>query len=463
MTTSVTQSQISINNPVISNSRLKPTKKTVDTASLALILVFSLGLGAVLGLTFITVTKSELDAPGGKSMFLGNVTAMVGTYLALIMLILISRNYIMEKVLGQDQLIHWHRKIGPWPLTLIAAHVVLTTIGYAQAAKTNVFHELSTFISSFPNLLAAIIGFIFMAIAGILTIKYIRERIKRETWWTVHLLLYIAMIISFAHIIGLGPAFVGHPLATHLWALVWILVAVIIFTFRFAIPIYKNLYHNIRVHQVQIVADNVTSIICTGYNLQKLKARGGQFFYWRFLTKKMWWQAHPFSISSIPDTNSIRLTVKNLGDYTSELSNLRAGTKVYVEGPYGVFTKYRQLTRKALLISGGIGMTALRSLLEDLPTKSQPVVINRAAIKDELVLHDEILNLVKLKKGVLHEVIGSRADINFNGAMIKKLVPDLFKRDVFLSGSQEFIDYTLYLLHSLGINDDYIHYEVYSL
>jgi hypothetical protein len=49
-----------------------------------------------------------------------------------------------------------------------------------------------------------------------------------------------------------------------------------------------------------------------------------------------------------------------------------------VEGPYGTFTKHAQLQPRALLVAAGIGVTALRSLLEDLPRASAPIVILRA-------------------------------------------------------------------------------------
>ena len=60
---------------------------------------------------------------------------MVGTYLALLMVLLVSRIPFIEQVLGQDGLLRWHRRLAPWPISLLVAHAVLLTAGYAQAAK----------------------------------------------------------------------------------------------------------------------------------------------------------------------------------------------------------------------------------------------------------------------------------------------------------------------------------------
>ena len=68
-------------------------------------------------------------------MFFGGFTGLAGTYLALVMVLLVSRVPVVERVLGQDGLLRWHRRLAPWPISLIAAHVVLLTLAYAQAAR----------------------------------------------------------------------------------------------------------------------------------------------------------------------------------------------------------------------------------------------------------------------------------------------------------------------------------------
>ena len=98
--------------------------------------------------------------------------------------------------------------------------------------------------------------------------------------------------------------------------------------------------HKLYVEDVVVEQDNVVSVYISGKRLNELKVSGGQFFLWRFLVKEWWWQAHPYSLSSTVQNNHLRITVKNLGDQSAELKNkLRIGTKVIVEGPYGIFTK----------------------------------------------------------------------------------------------------------------------------
>jgi hypothetical protein len=105
-----------------------------------------------------------LSAPGGLAT--GNVTGMAGTYLALMMVVLVSRIPAIERVLGQDGLLRWHRRLAPWPISLLAAHSVLITAGYAQAAGTGPWQEAGTPILSYPDILTATVGLALMCSAA---------------------------------------------------------------------------------------------------------------------------------------------------------------------------------------------------------------------------------------------------------------------------------------------------------
>jgi hypothetical protein len=95
----------------------------------AVLLLADVGLGATTALTITAETAGQLTAAGGFATFAGNLTGMVGTYLALMMVLLVSRIPVSERVLGQDGLLRWHRRLAPWPISLLVAHAVLITAG----------------------------------------------------------------------------------------------------------------------------------------------------------------------------------------------------------------------------------------------------------------------------------------------------------------------------------------------
>ena len=89
------------------------------------------------------------------------------------------------------------------------------------------------------------------------------------------------------------------------------------------------------------------------------------------------WQWHPFSISTYPNDDSVMIHIRVLGDWTKKFhtlvktqskripNNLKDLT-IYIEGPYGKINlplhKYKQI----ILISGGIGVTPLQSVFNEI-------------------------------------------------------------------------------------------------
>jgi predicted ferric reductase len=427
------------------------------------LVVAGAGLGATTALTITAETVSQLSAAGGLVTFAGNLTGMVGTYLALLMVLLVSRIPFIEWVLGQDGLLRWHRRLAPWPISLLIAHAVLLTAGYAQAARSGLWHEVNTLLFSYPDILIATIGLGLMCLAGVISIRAIRRRVRRELWWAIHLGMYLALAISFAHVIVLGPSFVGHPLTQVVWSAAWAGTAGVVLAYRVGLPVLRSFRYRLRVAEVRPEGPGVVSVICQGEQLDRLAVSGGQFFFWRFLTPGMWWQAHPYSMSALPQPPYLRLTVKGVGDHSAALARLRPGTRVAIEGPYGIFTRHFQRRPRALLIAAGIGVTAIRALLEDLPRSARPVVVLRATRREDLLLGTEIADLVKRRGGQLVELTGDRMTASIDQYSLPHTVPDVKERDVYVCGPEAFVTDVVQVVRSLGMPEEAIHYEAFAL
>lgn len=425
--------------------------------------IASAGLVAVVALTLIDQPWSQLSAPGGSATFVGSLTGMVGGYLALVMLVLVSRIGPFERSVGQDTILRWHQRLAIWPLTLLTVHAVAVTLGYAQATRTGFVGEIGQLVSGYAGVLAATVALGLMLLAGIFSIRVIRSRLRRETWWVLHLYMYIALALSIAHVIALGPSFVNHPVTKFVWVVIWLATAGTAIAYRVVLPLARSLRHRLEVVEVRPEAPGVVSVICSGRDLDRLPVAGGQFCFWRFLARDMWWQAHPYSVSALPHDSRLRLTVKAVGDHSSALARLRPGTKVAFEGPYGAFRAERAQRPLVVLIAAGIGVTSVRSLLEDLPRSSRPVVVLRATQRRELALLDEIEALAEQRDGRLLTMIGSRHKHTLDAAKLRSLVPDVQSRDAYVCGPRDFVaDITAALLDA-EVPQQAIHHEAYAL
>ena len=111
------------------------------------------------------VKAAGLAGPGGVLTAVGRVTAMSGTYLLLVTLLLIARIPAVERAIGQDRLVKLHRQLGPAILGLISVHVVAVVLGYAAQVSAGPWHELIILATTFPGMMLAVagLGLLFLA------------------------------------------------------------------------------------------------------------------------------------------------------------------------------------------------------------------------------------------------------------------------------------------------------------
>ena len=421
-----------------------------------------LGFGLTMALVLVNETSGSLASPGGWFTAAGRLTGFLGSYLMLMMVFLIARIPWLERAVGQDQLVRWHRRIGGWPIVLIALHIVFVTLGYSKVDGVSWIKQMDMFIFHYPDILASLVGFVLLVMVGVSSYRIVRRRQAYETWWVVHLYTYLALALAFAHQVVTGLAFLHHPLTKSFWIALWVFGALCIAAFRFGLPLVRNLRYKLRVVSVDEEVPGVFSIVLSGNQLASLAVSGGQFFQWRFLTKGLWWQAHPYSLSALPNPPFIRITIKDLGDHSGGVANLKPGTRVYAEGPYGTFTHHKRATNEVVLIGAGVGITPLRAILEDLPSNVHATVITRGSAETDLIHREEIAALVAQRGGVLHELVGSRQRVKMDAASIRRLVPRISSSDVYICGPASFTDHLAATAHKLGVAPERVHTEVFA-
>ena len=239
----------------------------------------------------------------------------------------------------------------------------------------------------------------------------VSRRLSFETWYFVHLYTYLGIALAFSHQLATGNEFLGDSVAQGYWYALYLVTLGSLVLFRFATPVYRTLVHRMRVERIDTEAPGVVSITITGRHLDRLDPRAGQFFLWRFLTRDRWWEAHPFSLSALPDGRSLRITVKSVGDFTSRIAAIPVGTRVIAEGPFGSFTAAARRNRRVALIAGGVGITPIRALLEELPAAPGELALIYRVVREEdaLFLGDELDELALRRGAELHYVLGDHS------------------------------------------------------
>jgi predicted ferric reductase len=396
----------------------------------------------------------------------GRITGLLAGYAVVVLLALMARIPALERGLGSDRLARWHAMGGRYTVSLAVAHTLLIIWGYAVAANTNVFHETSTLVLNYTDVMMATVAVLLLVAAGITSARVARRKLRYETWHFIHLYTYLAIALAFSHQFATGADFVNNSKTRWLWSALYIVVGLLLLWYRLLTPIIAAFRHQFRVVDVRRESVDVVSVTVTGRHLGELHAEAGQFFRWRFLTRDLWWAANPYSLSAAPRPDRLRITVKITGDHSAALVNLRPGVRVLAEGPYGAFIATRRTQRRVLLLAGGVGVTPLRSLLETLRGRPGDIdLIYRANTEADLVLRHEI-DWIAQRRGIsVHYLLGppmpGSADY-LSAQQLRRLVPDIAERDVFLCGPEPMMDAARAGLRRAGVPRRHIHHESFA-
>lgn len=408
---------------------------------------------------------SAIHDAGTAFTSLGRITGLLGAYLLLWQVLLLARIPWLERVTGFDSLTVWHRINGKACLYLVLAHVVFITIGYAMMDRLSLSAEATALLTSYPGMVEATIGTGLLVLVVVSSLVIVRRRLRYEAWYAVHLLAYAGIILGWFHQIPTGNEFAINATAAGYWTLLYVVTLIPLILFRFFQPALRTMVHNLHVANVVVEGPNVVSVHVTGRWLDQLGASPGQFFLWRFLTRNRWWESHPFSLSAAPDGRSLRLTAKDLGDFTRHMGALRPGTPVVVEGPFGAFTEDVARTGRAVLIAGGIGITPIRALAERM--SGDAVIIYRAMREEDVIFREELARLEREGHARVCYVVGDHRDPGGERLLapdhLQQLVPDIVDRDVYICGPPAMANAIEANVRHTGVAHSQIHTERFAL
>jgi predicted ferric reductase len=418
------------------------------------------------GLTQLTDLAAWMGA-------LSRLTALVATDLLLIHMLLIARVPWIDKLYGHDRATLTHKKLGKPILYIVTAHFITAIIQYAIMGGKNVIDEAFTMITTMQDMWTAAIGFALMIVVTVTSINAARRRLSYEVWYVIHVTSYIAVLVAIPHQFSTGVDIAGLPFQTTFWATLYLFVAGNIVWFRFAVPVLNAVRHSFKVSQVVRESSDSVSVYVGGQKLEKLGGQAGQFYMLRILTPKQWWRPHPFSISAAPNNEFVRFTIGARGDDTELMQYLKPGTRIMLEGPYGVFTEERRTREKVVLVAAGIGAPPIRSLAESLAARPGDVtIIYRVRETEDAALLDELSEIARTRGFRMHVLEGKRGNPNSwlpahlagssDHDRLTQMVPSVKDSDVFVCGPAPWTRAVVKSLNKVGTPTHQIHAEEFA-
>ena len=279
--------------------RLKRAQDVIEALAWATVLAVTLMFLLDGGLKTVTDVPSALNA-------VSRWTALVGTDLLLIHMLLIARVPWIDKFYGHDRATLAHKKLGKPVLYFVVAHFLASLISFAITDGKNLIDEMLNLVLNVPDMWTAAIGLFLMVAVVVTSLNFARRKMSYEAWFFVHLTSYVSVALAVPHIFTAGSDVAGKPVQTTIWVALYLFVFLNILWFRVIIPIRKSFRKRLVLAQTVRESSDTVSLYLTGKHLEKIEAVSGQFYFLRVLTPSQWWRPHPFSISAAPNGEYLR-------------------------------------------------------------------------------------------------------------------------------------------------------------
>lgn len=409
----------------------------------------------------------DWTSPAGVISGVGIIAGLIGSDFVLVMLVLAARVPIIDRTIGHDRALATHRRLGKPALYLLLAHGAILLIGYGLRTGINPIAEIGPMLA-LPDMPLAFIATSLLIMVVVTSLVAVRRKFSYEGWHLIHLLSYLAVIFALPHQFSNSGLLAGTWQQIY-WIALYVLALAAIVFHRFLKPIISSIRHRITVAGTEALSPGVVSIHLRGRNLRRLGSEGGQFLIWRFWTAKTWYHSHPISLSAMPSDTTARITVRDLGTGSGQISAVPAGTAVSIEGPYGIFSQVARTSPRLAIIAAGIGVTPARALLENSRiTAGEATILLRAGDNDETYLWDEIEEIAAAKDVTLYKSVGHRSTGASSwlaekdaarGVTFQGIFPELMQSDLYLCGPSAWLDAVETEARALGIPEHQIHAE----
>jgi predicted ferric reductase len=294
---------------------------------------------------------------------------------------------------GEDVIYHFHRQISLIAVGLVIAHPLILFV-----VRPELLVLLNSITAPWRARFAALSVYSLIALV-VMALWRVQLKIRYETWHITHIVLaIIAVTAGLLHMVG-WSFYLVNPWKRTLWIGLTIFWIVLLLYVRIVKPLFM-LRRPYRISEVRAERGDTSTLVMHPDGHTGFRFKPGQFGWLTVWGSPFKITGHPFSFSSSAAATDgrVEMTIRNLGDFTSEIHKIPVGRRVYLDGPYGTFAIGNPADMH-VLIAGGVGITPMVSMMRTLADRGdkRPVILLYSSKDWESITFREELEALKAR------------------------------------------------------------------
>ncbi|MBI5357277.1 ferric reductase-like transmembrane domain-containing protein [Candidatus Saccharibacteria bacterium] len=343
-----------------------------------------------------------------------------------------------------------HKFVGKYGFLIIFFHPILMVLSYELNPLS-----FSTSTTLDKGILIGKVAFSLLAIIWFAS-AILRDRLVWRWWKRLHLFGYVILPLLLLHAFKVGSD-LKDPGLIRLW------VSFLAITYGIALTLRLLDWSGFTKSKYKIVKTSLPAKNVTRFQLipigEKIVPRRGQFAYFQ---AKRFGQAHPFTISHFDKkSGELSFSIKAVGPYSSSLANLKVGEVVFIDGPFGIYTRELEKKHKpSVIIAGGIGITPFIRWLQ---AKKIDYLFYGARTNEDIA-YSKVISSSKAKfYKALSEPSSNEKPAFITARFIEKQIDNLVDYDFYVCGPPVMMNKICEELIARKVPKKQIHTERFSL
>jgi len=273
---------------------------------------------------------------------------------------LTARFRFVTRPWGEDVIYHFHRQLSLIAVALVVAHPIILFV-----VRPHLLALLNSIRAPWRARFAALSTYSLIALVA-MSLWRTKLKISYERWHLTHIALaVVAVTAGILHMVG-WAYYLGDPWKRALWVAMTISWIGLLLWVRIVRPLFI-LRRPYLLSEVRQERGDTWTLVMRPDGHPGFRFRPGQFGWLTVWGSPFKITAHPFSFSSSAALTDgrVEMSIRNLGDFTSQIHEVPVGRRVYLDGPYGAFTIGNPADMH-VLIAGGVGITPMMSMIRTL-------------------------------------------------------------------------------------------------